>query len=157
MDNKKGSVDFGTIFGYIFYVFAFIFIIMIVIIFGFFETKEAYEEFTYSIDEADVIGDLNIFLELDADNGKKVLDIIVESYIDDDYTEVEKIAEAHFSETHKNWRLAVLDKNRYAAYARDFDSGISSTASQSEVQIPLLEKDFELISIVFQIGEGVLE
>ena len=101
MANKKGQVDWGTMFGYFFYAFAAIFIVMFVIVFSFFRTNIAYADTTYSKEKIDAIGDLNIFLELNADNGNNVLDIIVGSYMGDDYNKVGKLAEEYFSKSHK--------------------------------------------------------
>jgi len=91
MSNKKASVDFGSMFGYIYYVIAAIFIVIFVIIFNaFFNTKQVYADIRYSTEEIDAIGDLNRFLELDINEEQTILDIIIESYLNDDFTKIEK-------------------------------------------------------------------
>ncbi|MCH8067434.1 MAG: hypothetical protein IIC69_02520 [Nanoarchaeota archaeon] len=117
-------------------------------------TKE-YEAFQLLKDEVNVIRDLNFFLEMPIDQDDQennVLDLIIESYLSDDYNELNEIAVDHFSKDNDDWKLVLQIGNTRFYNSVTYNGGVDSVRlyrilSQTETKIPILEEDTELMVI----------
>ena len=137
----------------------FVIVIFMLIFYGcsVFNAKETHEAFVISKEELEAIKDLNFFLEMPIDGEKNVLDLVIESFNNDDYGELHNLAKEHFSKKYDNWGLIIEGISGRALYNSISYGGGSriqskSVIADSEVKIPILEKENE-ITVVFQIRE----
>ena len=159
MFNKKGAVPIEEISGLIIYM-----VVGVIIILSFYgcninSAQKTQEKFKVSKSEISVISELNFFLNFPITEDKKVLDLIIESYINNDYSEFDKIAKNYFSKAEFGWRLSIFNPNGdtsirvYSFHELYSDANLGGIIAQSQLTIPLLNKNPELITILFQIRE----
>lgn len=124
---------------------------------AFFSTQ-SHKLFIASKVEIEAIKELNNFLELPIDQEKSVLDLIIESFNDDEYSELHNLAKEHFSKKYDNWGLVVKGFRGTTLYNSISYGGdllnmrLIPVIAYSEIKLPILEKENE-ITVVFQIRE----
>ena len=157
MLNKKGGVAVEEIRGIL--TFMFVAVVLILLFYGCSvnKIKNEYRELKFSKGEIEAAKALNFFLEIDADEERKVMDLVVESFNNDDYGEFREIVEEHFSSKYDKWRLVIYDSKGYQKFnshvlPSDFELG--ALVASSYAQIPILNEDSESIIIIFEIHKG---
>ena len=113
------------------------------------ETRE-YEEFKISKYEIEAHKSLNFFLEMPIDEEKKVSDVIAESYLKEDYEDLNEIIIGYFGDLKDfpanradgYWILEIFDGSRlyssiqYNGYARRY---CTESVTQSETYLPVID------------------
>lgn len=144
MLNKKGGVPIDELRGFLTFVFIFVVLLLFFLGCSVINTKKEYQKAEFSKSEIDVIGDLNFFLQIPVGQ-KKVSDVIISSYLQNNYADLEKIATEHFSALGYSWRLAIIANGIYKTYdSYALDKAEDVIVAQSEVRIPVLERNAEL-------------
>jgi len=154
MSNKKAGVPVDEIRGILVYMIVAVIAMLFFYGCNVFNAKKTYEEVKISTNEFNAIKNLNYFLEIPINQEKKVSDIIIESYVLNDYTEFDKVAREHFSKIYGDWRLIIFDNDGYIKYnSHEFGeiSSITVAKSEAKILIPDGTGNFEFIKVVFQI------
>ena len=92
---------------------------------------------------------------------KNIADIIVDSYLNDEYKEFDEISKDYFSDFELNWRIRIYSKKMYLLYDSYAYAATTTTYGpvliQSEVKLPVLNKDSELLTVILQLREKINE
>lgn len=150
MFNKKRGLAFEEIVGVLIF-------LLVMAIFGLFfygctvsNVKKTYEEFKFSKDEIGVIKNLDFFLKSSVDRknyGKNVLDLVLESYLDNNYDGFDTKANNYFSQIYEDWRIVIYDSDRRLKYdSNEYNGkkpgfGYGKVIAASETKIPVLKND----------------
>ena len=157
MSNKKAGVAIEEIVGLFIYTLAFV-IISTIIILGFYgcninNSQKTQEEFKVLKSGISTISNLNFFLNLPVIEDKKVMDLIVESYLNNDYNEFDTKTKEFFSEDEFCWRLVILDADDSNLNQLYNCEDYGEIITQNSVTMPIVDRDKELITVLLQIRE----
>lgn len=147
MFNKKG-VAAEEIRGIL--TFVFISIIALLVFYGcsIGKIKKDYDQLQFSKDEIISSKDLNFFLEKPVDDTRKVYDILIDSFLRNDYTQIDNIGmNEYFSNKYAAWDLTLSYKEKVLRY----EGGHKTTnARYSTAILPVPNEPYnnEYISIV---------
>lgn len=152
MLNKKRGIATGEIIGLLVFMLGAVTITLFFYGYIISNAQKAYQESKFSKDEIEATKTLNFFLEMDADDERKVVDLTIESYSNEDYTEFDRIAEQHFSPISNNWVLEIYGTDRFHQ-VKDAPTKYETTG-EAFVQLFILKEsgDFETILVVLAIG-----
>jgi len=156
MLNKKGGVAVEELRGIL--TFMFISLVVLLLFYGCSanKAKREYKELKFSKGEIEAAKALNFFLEMPVDEERKVMDLVVESYSNEDYTEFDSITKEHFSNIYNDWRLIIFSKYKTFYESRD-ESAIRYVNSLwiAEEYLPVFKgaEDFEFIRVILYIYE----
>ena len=154
MLNKKGGIAAEEIRGIL--TFMFVAVIALLLFYSCSVNKAAkeYKELKFSKGEIEAAKALNFFLEIPVDEERKVMDLVVESYSNEDYTEFDSITKQYFSNIYSDWRLIIFSKHKTFYESRD-ESGIRYVNSIwiAEEYLPVFKgsEDFEFIRVILYI------
>ena len=161
MPNKKGQqiateqLIAGMVFVAILVVFLLFFISC-----GVSNIKESHEETKSSMDEIEVDKALTGFLEMPLDEEvaleikNKVLDVLIESYIEDNYTEFDKMCREYFSPITNNWILSIHGTENRFHQVKGYSAWSFETTGEAFVELPVLKGsgDPERVVVVLAMG-----
>ena len=157
MFNKRGGVAIEEFRGALTYIFVFAIVVLFFYGCNISNIKKNKETFEFSKDSLLAVKTLNSFIETPVGEEERVADTIVESYLNNDYSEFENAAKNYFSDIEIDWRLAVYSKKGYLLY--DSYGYLAQTAyytqllAKSSIRIPVQEKEPELLNIILEIRE----
>jgi hypothetical protein len=157
MYNKKGAMPAEEIRGILTFVFTAAIILLLYYGCSVRREQQEYDKFELVKNEFEAIKELNLFLEMPVDEERKVMDLAVESYLNEDYAEFDRVTQKHFSDIYDDWRL-ILFIERETVY----ESGAASAVrivdkfGMAEVYLPVLKEgaeEFKFIRIILYVYE----
>lgn len=156
MSDKKGGIAVEEITGIVIFMFAAIIAFVFFAACSVSNVKKEYEELKFSKDELEAKKDLNFFLEMDVDEERNVMDLIIESYSKEDYTEFDSITKEHFSDIYSDWRFIIFSKHKTFYESRKASAvGYVNKLVIAEEYLPVSKgaEDFEFIRVILYIYE----
>ena len=159
MRNKKGKIPAGEMFGMLSW--GFIAAVVVLFFWGCEAKREIvkYNTFEDSKAEVEAVKALNLFLGMPLDSanpGKKVLDLVIESYLADpaggtDYPQLDSLAEVHFN-TYSEWRLILetggVVYNSCTGPRGRPPCGDVIPQPEAEIDIPIIKQNGELEEVL---------
>ena len=152
--NKKGGVASEEILGYLVFVLSVIFMI-----FGFaacnaYDVKDKQNKLQVSTLELEATQDLTFFLKSSISN-KSAIQILEQSYKDDDYSIFQSAAEKYFQK-YSNWNLKVYERDNelftYKTTMMAFKAPSLKKPTEIEQKIPIsIENKVIELTIVLQV------
>ena len=154
MLNKKAAIPANAIRGIIFY--SFVAIIGILIFYGcnIQKAKEAYAEVKVATEEFNAIEDFNRFFEMPLNQEMRIIEIIEQSYFNNDYDKLDETARDYFSSKNYGWKFTIIDDKGYQIHKLSrLDTGYDTFVSGIEEEIARSDHkgEFKKIKIMFQI------
>jgi hypothetical protein len=153
MYNRKAGVAIEEIVGLLVYAVAFVIICLLFYSCNVNSSKETNENLKVSKYEIGVITELNTLLNSPGTGSKKSVDLAVESYLNNDYKEFDDKTREFFSESDFCWKLEVLDADDLNLHSLYNCENYGEIIAQNSVTVPLVDKNSEVITILFQIRE----
>ncbi len=156
MSNKKAGIAVEEIWGILTYMVVAVIAILLFYSCSVNKAAKEYEELKFSKEGIEASKALNFFLEMPVDEERKVMDLVVESYSNADYTEFDSITKEYFSNIYNDWTLIIFSKHK-TFYESRGESAIRyvNKLAIAEDYLPVFKgaEDFEFIRVILYIYE----
>ena len=156
MFNKKGGAAIDELRGVLTY--TFVFVIMLLFFYGCSIFNEKIDEQTLSISKDKILANknLNTFLETPVVEGKNFADLIIGSYLSNDYNEFENKAKEYFTGLDLYCRVQVYSKDDRLQYEYKLLAPNQNTIDdpiQGHIMLPIPDGNSQILTIILQIKE----
>tara|TARA_Y100000031_G_C7946770_1_gene259632 strand:- start:72 stop:557 length:486 start_codon:yes stop_codon:yes gene_type:complete len=149
MYNKKGAIAAEEVVGML--TFVFVAAVMMLVFWGC-EIKKATQEYEHLEDLKFEIGgvkDINFFLlrEHPQDSEKLVLDLVIESYLADDYADINSEAIDFLSKNYYGWQLKIGTDYDSHTYNNHKTPDNTCLRGYSEIFLPYMNEEFDFAQL----------
>jgi hypothetical protein len=149
MYNKKGGIAVEEISGILIFMIAMV--LFLLFFMGCRVSKEAqdYEAFEFSKAEIGGVKDINFFLlrEHPQDSEKLVLDLVIESYLADDYADINSEAIDFLSKNYYGWQLKIGTDYDSHTYNNHKTPDNTCLRGYSEIFLPYMNEEFDFAQL----------